>query len=276
MLTDAATLQRNLDQHEVILVDCRYRLEDGSAGRRAYHRGHIPGAYYLSLAENLAGPGASIDGRHPLPQPERFFELLRSLGITERSRLVAYDDQGGLMAARFWWLCRWVGHLQVELLNGGWQAWLAAGGEASSEVSQRPRSDYVPGPFNNLTVSAAALKRELAEGSVLLVDARSVARFRGEEEPIDTVAGHIPGAVNRPATQNLDAEGYFYEPARLRESWLSLLGDFQPDQVVHSCGSGVTACHNLFAMELAGLAGSRLYAPSWSGWIADPDNPCEV
>ncbi len=276
MLADVSILQRNLDQHEFTLVDCRYRLEDRSAGRQAYHSGHIPGARYLSLADDLTGPGMPIDGRHPLPKPELFAELLRSLGVTERSRLVAYDDQGGLMAARFWWLCRWVGHFHVGLLNGGWQAWLAADGRVSREVPQPPRSDYVPGPFNNLIVSTTALKQGFAEESVLLVDARSVARFRGEEEPIDRVAGHIPGAVNRPATQNLDADGYFKQPDRLRRSWLSLLGDFQPDQVVHSCGSGVTACHNLFAMELAGLAGSRLYAPSWSGWIADPDNPCEV
>lgn len=255
-----------------VIVDCRYRLDDEKAGEWLYHLGHVPGAYYLSLGKDLAGSGPAAAGRHPLPKPELFAQTLGRLGVTAAQTVIAYDDCGGQIAARFWWLCRWVGFERVRMLDGGWPAWLADGGAISQQTPGACDATYTLNLRPDSTVTARLLNQQLADGACLLIDARVPSRFRGEQEPIDPVAGHIPGAVNHPSSENLDANGYFLPAVRLREVFTELLGNWRAEQVVHSCGSGVTACHNLLAMDLAGLDGSKLYAPSWSGWIAQPGN----
>ena len=263
-----------------ILVDCRYRLTDNSAGYQAYLNGHIPGANYLGLGAELAGPGSKIAGRHPLLSPTQLAATLARIGLTTARPVVAYDDAGGQIAARFWWLCKWAGFGQVALLDGGWQAWLAADGPVTpSQPGEGSSTDFdlapEPLPLQTdpaMTITSTELKQALQQGDCRLIDARAAIRYRGEEEPMDAVAGHIPGAINHPSSANLDAQLRFLSPAALAELFEPLLAGNKPEQVVHSCGSGVTACHNLFAMELAGLAGSRLFAPSWSGWIAQPGN----
>jgi len=271
-LIQADELATALAAGTAVVVDCRYQLGDSDAGYQAYGRGHIPGAYYVNLAKELAGTGPATAGRHPLPQPADFAQLLGRIGADQGRPIIAYDDAGGMMAARFWWLCRWLGHDQVMLLDGGWQAWLAAGGSVSTDVP----TDHDGAPEyrlqKDMTIAAQQLQKALTQERCLLIDARAEQRYCGESEPMDPLAGHICGAVNHPCTNNLDADGKFLSPNRLLEMFTALLGDTPAQQVVHSCGSGVTACHNMLAMELAGLGGSRLFAPSWSGWIAQPGN----
>lgn len=273
MLVSAKQLERLIDNGEVLVVDCRYNLADSAAGQQGYLLSHIPGAFYVHLSEEMSAAGPAAAGRHPLPSAALFLKALQRIGVTPETAIVAYDDSGGLMAARFWWLCHALGFDNVLLLDGGWQAWLTLGLRVESGSANYPAqvTPLCPASFQlSRMVSTQMLEQGLADRSLLLVDARSAARYRGDEEPIDPVAGHIPGALNRPATDNLDSEQCFLSAEQLRSEWQSLLGEYAPEVVVHSCGSGVTACHNLFAMEMAGLPGSRLYAPSWSGWISDP------
>ena len=271
-LITAEELKQLVAADVAVVVDCRYQLSDAAAGYQDYLRGHIPGAHYVHLSKEMSGIGPATAGRHPPPHPDNFAQLLGRIGVDQHCPLIVYDDAGGQMAARFWWLCRWLGYDRVRLLDGGWQAWLAAGGAVSSEVPER--SEAVPGYDlqPDMTLTADALRHLVAAQECLLIDARVVQRFRGESEPLDPLAGHIAGAVNHPCADNLGPDGKFLPVAQLREIFTTLLGDWSAAQVVHSCGSGVTACHNLLAMELAGLGGSRLFAPSWSGWVAEPGN----
>ena len=261
---------------EPLVVDCRYQLTDPEAGFKAYQQGHIPGAHYLSLGADLSAAGVATEGRHPLPSAGRFAETLSRIGFTPNRPVIAYDAAGGQFAARFWWLCRWLGFDQVALLDGGWQAWVGANGPVVVDLPVTSRgSPDLALPLStedHLLVTAAQLKQGLFQSDCRLIDARAAVRYRGEQELIDPVAGHIPEAVNHPTANNLDDQFKFLSADILAEKFNQLLGPYSPDQVIHSCGSGVNACHNLFAMELAGLSGSRLYPPSWSGWIADPDN----
>ena len=266
-----------------LLVDCRYQLSDPQAGFQAYRQGHIPGACYLSLSDDLSSPGPAQMGRHPLPSAVDFGHTLATIGFAGDRPVIAYDDAGGQFAARFWWLCKWAGFDHVALLDGGWQAWLAARGTVSNELQlskvvvgpgQPGKGILIPQITTNdqLAVSAAELSRALSDANCRLIDARAGVRYRGEQEPLDRLAGHIPGAINHPNGNNLDGQLRFLSAAQLAKQFQPVLGGWLPEKVIHSCGSGVTACHNLFAMELAGLTGSRLFAPSWSGWIAEPGN----
>ncbi|MFM1880883.1 MAG: hypothetical protein RLZZ344_1117 [Pseudomonadota bacterium] len=272
-------------EDEVIVVDVRHDLNDPTMGLRVYAQGHLPNAAFLSVDEDLAGEATTSNGgRHPLPLAEDFAARLRELGATEDTLLVAYDSSGGIYAARFWWLCRWIGHLRVGVLNGGIQAWVAAGGPLQTEEYCRPEKNASE-PSEPISVHPTACPRwnlEMVEtwvktGSLQeiasLIDARAPERYRGEVEPFDPIAGHIPGAYNRPATLNLGPDGRFKPASLLREEFLALLGDQDPSAVVHSCGSGITACHNLLAMEAAGLVGSALYPGSWSEWCGDDARP---
>ncbi len=259
-----------------VILDCRFDLADPGKGRRMYAEGHLPGAGFADLDLDLSSPIGPLTGRHPLPDTAKLAEQLGAWGIGADTPVVVYDDQGGAFAARLWWLLRWLGHRDVRLLDGGIQAWITAGGTLTAEVPHPARRRFEPRPDPRAWVSTTDLVRLLASGRIQVIDARAPARFRGESEPIDPVAGHIPGALNLPLQGNLGEDGRFLPAQLLRERFLAAIGTRDPREVAHSCGSGVNACHNLLAMEIAGLAGSRLYAGSWSEWIRSPDRPVAV
>ncbi|MBB5204274.1 thiosulfate/3-mercaptopyruvate sulfurtransferase [Inhella inkyongensis] len=276
-LIDATSLQRELaGPQPPLLFDLRFELSDPQAGARAYAQGHLPGAHYLHLDADLSAPlhgeTGRFRGRHPLPEREVFAQRLAQRGWAPGRAVVAYDAQGGMYAARLWWMLRWLGEHDVRLLDGGLSAWSAAGLTLSTAI---PPLEPAPTPqalgAELPTLSAAQVAAQL--GRILIVDARGPERFRGEVEPLDTQAGHIPGALNRPFALNLQADGRFKPAEQLRQEWQTLLGKQRGDAVVHQCGSGVTACHNLFAVELAGLGLGSLYPGSWSEWSADPRRP---
>lgn len=272
-LVSADELARHLDDPRWIVCDCRHDLADYEAGRRAYAEAHIPGARFVHLDEDLSGPKTGVNGRHPLPHPATLALRLGAIGIDNSRQVVAYDASGGPYAARLWWMLRWLGHEHAAVLDGGWQAWTAAGHPVTKDAAPARPTLYTPRPRANLAVDAANVQAHLGDGHVAVIDARSSDRFRGENETLDPVAGHIPGAANRFFRSNLDAEGRFKDAGTLKSEFGALLGTRDPRTVVHQCGSGVTACHNLLAMEHAGLAGSRLFPGSWSEWVADPSRP---
>ena len=279
-LIDAAELQRLLKSPQPpVLLDCSFDLADPGAGRRAYMAGHLPGAHYLHLDDDLSSPRAAegprsprFTGRHPLPDRQALAARIGGLGIARGTPVVAYDGQGSVYASRAWWLLRWLGHDAVAVLDGGTAAWLAAGGSLSTDAVTAPGGAPYPASESPAmsAVDAAGLHASL--GRVRVLDARAGERFRGEVEPLDPVAGHIPGATQRFFKDNLGDDGRFKPATRLREDFLALGAEGGP-AVVHQCGSGVTACHNLLAMEHAGLTGSALYPGSWSEWCADPARP---
>lgn len=280
-LIDATTLAA-LPPGSALIVDCRYDLADPEAGLRAYRAGHVPGAVYAHLDRDLSDLSriASGLGRHPLPDAAAFLRTLRSWGWRAGLPVVAYDMHGGALgAARLWWMLRQLGH-PAAVLDGGWQVWIAAG------LPQRTRASGTAGVADESVpasvgfdphgmVDSTGVQAHLHDGALCVVDARAPERYRGEVEPIDPVAGHIPGSINRPFVDNLAADGCFKSAMQLRDEWRVLLGNRDPASIVHSCGSGVSACQNLLAMEYAGLHGSRLYPASWSGWVSDRSRPVE-
>lgn len=269
-------LAGRLDEPAWRLFDCRFDLADTRHGAAAHARSHIPGAYYADLERDLSGPVTPSSGRHPLPDPARLCAWLGRHGVGRDTRVVAYDDSGGTMAVRLWWLLRWLGHRRVAVLDGGWQAWCEAGLPLESASPPPPAAavfDAVPDPHQVVTTAEVAASLRGGADRLLLLDARAQARFRGAAEPIDPVAGHVPGAVNVPLQDNLDARGRFKSAAELRARYDTALAGRPPAEVAAMCGSGVTACHTLLAMAVAGLTGSRLYAGSWSEWIRDPARP---
>lgn len=260
----------------VLVVDCRADLANPASAHARYLQGHIPGALFADLEHDLSDLRKPGLGRHPLPDAADFNALLQRWGWTPQHLVVAYDDVGGgLAAARLWWMMRTSGHDRAMVLDGGIGAWQAAGLplEAGEPAPASPGVADGWAWQPDASLDAAQLQAGLEDGIVLLLDARAAPRFLGQVEPLDPVAGHVPGAVNRPADANLTDDGTFKPAALLREEFTLLLGGRQPHQVVHMCGSGVTACQNLLAMEHAGLHGSRLFAPSWSGWISDARRP---
>lgn len=268
---DCTTLAQHLQETAWLVVDCRFNLADTEYGRRVYAQGHIPGAHYLHLDDDLSSPITPDSGRHPLPDVEKLAATLRALGLRNNTQVVVYDDNGGAMAGRLWWLLRWMGHQAVAVLDGGWQAWQQQQGTLSPDPPKVPvEGNFQPQLQSGFTVTALDLRQ--ANSPWQLVDARAAERFRGEMEPIDPIAGHIPGALNRPLTDNLQ-NGYFKSAGQLRAEWEQVLQGCNLAQIVHMCGSGVTACHNQLAMEVAGLSGTRLYPGSWSEWIRDPQRP---
>ncbi|MBL8510638.1 MAG: sulfurtransferase [Betaproteobacteria bacterium] len=276
MLTSTATLLQHLNDPTWIIFDCRHDLADTSKGERQYREGHIPGAHFAHLDLDLSGTKTGKNGRHPLPSAATFIHFLLRHGVTPASTVVAYDDAGGPYAARLWWLARWIGFHRVTLLDGGITKWLADGYALSQAVPTPQPSGPIPSSWQadpSQVVSAATLLSQLGSGALTLIDARAAERYRGEVEPIDPVAGHIPGALNRFFKDNLNTDATLRKPDDIRQAFLTLLQNQPPQQVVHQCGSGVTACANLFAMEYAGLTGSTLYAGSWSEWVADPTRP---
>jgi thiosulfate/3-mercaptopyruvate sulfurtransferase len=273
MLIDAATLTQHLDDPAWRIFDVRHDLMDHAAGRRAYGAGHIPGAVFADIETELSGIKTGRNGRHPLPEREAMAEQFRAWGISNSTRIVAYDAQGGQFAVRLWWLARWLGHTRVVLLDGGWPAWTAAGGAISTEPPRAVRGTFETSDSLMPLVDSASVLALLGSNARLLVDARTPERFRGEVEPIDPVAGHIPGARNRFFKDNLGEDGRFKPAAELRVAFDLVAGGRLSSEIVSQCGSGVTACHNLLAMEIAGLSGARLYPGSWSEWCSDPRRP---
>ena len=271
-LLSAANLLSRLNDGVLRIYDCRFSLFDKDKGYSAYLSGHIPGASYVHLDNDLSGPVPPRTGRHPMPNVDRFTDRLGSLGIERSSRVVIYDEGACAQAARFWWLLRWAGHENVTVLDGGFRAWQAQGGTVTQGLEEYSPVTYPAktGPFESVEANDVAEALNTATG--LVIDARENRRFVGEEEPLDRIAGHIPGSINRPFQNNLE-DGIFKNPARLRKEFEELTFGHHPREVIHMCGSGVTACQNLLAMEHCGMTGSRLYAGSWSDWITDPTRP---
>ncbi len=256
------------------IFDCRHDLANPAFGRSAYAHGHIPGARFLSLDDDLSGPRSGTNGRHPLPEPTAFADLLGRCGVGRDTQVIAYDDAGGMFAARLWWMLRhWLGHRRVAVLDGGLRAWCDDAQPLSTELPSVAPTRYVAAIVASARVDADHVRVHLGKAGMTLIDARSPDRFRGENETLDPVGGHIPGALNRFFRDNLQADGRFKPPGQLRTEFETLLRGRDAREVIHQCGSGVTACHNLLAMDHAGLAGSRLYAGSWSEWCADPARP---
>ncbi|HUL91216.1 MAG TPA: sulfurtransferase [Burkholderiales bacterium] len=271
-LVDTETLARHLAAPDWVVFDCRHELMVPERGRTEYAQSHIPGARFLHMDEDLSAPKTGRNGRHPLPDAVTLMEKLERAGVDSRKQVVAYDAQGGMAAARLWWLLRWLGHLPVAVLDGGWTQWLAEGRPQTAEVPQ-PRATRFSGKVNKTWVDADFVRSRLGDPGTVLLDGRTPDRFRGQNETIDPVGGRIPGARNRFYKDNLDASGRFKQPDILRDEFRAVLGATRPEEVVNYCGSGVSACHNLLAMEVAGLRGARLYPGSWSEWIADPSRP---
>lgn len=271
-LISTAELAGRLSDPDWLVADCRFELSRPDAGREAWRAGHIPGAIHVDLERDLSRPVTPDSGRHPLPAPDEFAATLGRLGIGNGTRVVCYDAGSGAFAARLWWMLRWVGHDGVAVLDGGFAAWTAEGRPVSTEPSSRTPAVFVPRPRPALVVDAREVAAALARGE-MLVDVRNAERFRGDVEPIDAVAGHVPGAVNLPFSESLDETGRFRTPAALGERWRERAGALPGRAPICMCGSGVTACHGLLALAAAGIDGGRLYAGSWSEWIRDPARP---
>lgn len=279
-LIEPAELAAHTADPDWVIVDCRFDLARPEWGAAAYAEGHVPDALYAHLDRDLSSPVTPTSGRHPLPAADTFATTLGRWGIDANVQVVSYDQSNGAYASRLWWLVRWAGHVRVAVLNGGFAAWQHAGLPISNQPAVRqPRrfsSRSVSGGFVSTSELANLVAAgQLASGERSLVDARAADRFAGQNETLDPVAGHIPGALNHPFARNLDAQGRFLPAATLRARWLETLGGQPSSKVIAMCGSGVTACQNLLALEVAGLGGARLYAGSWSEWIRDAARPVE-
>lgn len=271
-------LARRLGEPTLVVIDCRFDLARPEWGEATYAAARIPQARYAHLDRDLSGPLSSASGRHPLPEPAALAQCFGGWGIDADTQVVAYDQGPGAFAARLWWLLRWLGHRRVAVLDGGWAAWQAEGLPLESGAPAAASARHFTGrPDPRLLADAPELERAVASGALergerLLIDARGADRFAGRNETLDPVAGHIPGAVNQPFTENLQ-QGHFLAANALRTRYLQILGGRTASEAVCMCGSGVTACHTLLALEIAGLGGARLYAGSWSEWIRDPARP---
>lgn len=271
-LIAARELATQLANPDWCIFDVRHQLADSSDGERAYAAGHLPRAQFLHCDRDLSGDKTGSNGRHPLPLAPVLAEKLANSGVSSASQVVVYDDSHGMIASRLWWMLRWLGHRKVAVLDGGLDAWHAIGGDLTTAIDKPHRGDF-RASIGPAAVPTSFIVDNLQTAELCLVDARSPDRYHGENETLDPVAGHIPGAKNRFFRHNLEPNGGFKSPSALRGEWLDVLADASPTKVVHQCGSGISACHNLLSMEYAGLTGSRLYAGSWSEWCADPRRP---
>ena len=272
-LVTTEDLAAHLDDPNWVIFDCRFTLTDPEAGRQAYAKAHIPGARSVHLDDDLSAPIGKTTGRHPLPDPDVLTEKLCEWGVGVNKQVVVYDDSYGAMAVRLWWMMRWLGHPGVALLDGGYPKWLREKRPVNADIPAPHRGACACLPEPSQIVTTDEVMHASKTGEQLIIDARPDRRFSGEFEPLDPVAGHVPGAINYPFDENLDVDGTFLPPEALRENYQALLKGKPAWKVIHMCGSGVTACHNILAMEIAGLPGSRLYPGSWSEWITDPARP---
>ena len=264
------TLARNLDDPRWAVFDCRFALQDPDAGRQAYLREHIPTARYVHLDHDLSSPATPDSGRHPLPQPDELIAKLRDWGVNRNSQIAVYDDSSGAIAGRLWWLLRYLGHTDVAVLNGGFKQWQAENKPLESGAGKpAPAGDFGGEAHDDMWVTTAELERTYQNEDTVVIDARNAERYSGEQENVDNEGGHIPGSLNHPLQTNLDEHGCFLPAEKLREMYAPL----RKSRTIHSCGSGVTACHNLLAMEIAGFTGTQLYVGSWSEWIRSPQRP---
>jgi thiosulfate/3-mercaptopyruvate sulfurtransferase len=268
-----AELARYTSQPDWLIVDCRFELTRPDAGEQAYRAGHIPNAIYAHLDRDLAAPITPATGRHPLPDPHKFAATLGGWGMTPATQVVAYDADVGAYAARLWWLLRWVGHSQVAVLDGGFKAWTEAGLPTSTAIPERRPTQFDVRPNPDAWLDARTVADRVAKADWRLLDARAPERFAGEVEPIDSVAGHVPGARNHPFAMNMGSGGRFASAGELRQRFERSQDGVADDHTIVMCGSGVTACHLLLALEVAGKRGARLYAGSWSEWIRDASRP---
>ncbi len=271
-LVSAEWLHDHITDPQVRVVDVRWYLTEPARGRVEYQESHIPGAAFVDLETELSSPRGQGPGRHPLPTPEAFRAVMERAGISNDTVVIAYDSSGGSAAARLWWLLRYFGHSQVALLNGGWQAWNAAGYPTTAEVPSFAAAQFTPTPQPDMLVDADAVERQRNTPGTLLLDARATERYEGRIEPIDPKAGHIPGARSAPFAGNLNADGTLKSANELRERY-NALGAAQAEQIVCYCGSGVTAAHDVLALYLAGYSDAKLYEGSWSDWSSDPSRP---
>jgi len=272
-IVSAEQLAAHLNDPDWIIFDCRFTLTNTEAGRASYQQGHIPGAHYVHLDDDMSSAVTPTSGRHPLPDIPLFSEKLSAWGVDSGKQIVVYDDSFGSMAVKMWWLLRWLGHDNIALLNGNWQMWVRHKLAVTTELPKKIPALFTPYVRSELVVDTEEVDFARRERCSVLIDARPEQRFAGEREPLDKVAGHIPGSINWVYEENLDFDGTYLPAEELRESYLKLMHSLKPQQVIHTCGSGVTACHNMLAMEIAGLHGSKLYAGSWSEWITDPARP---
>ncbi len=275
-LISTAALALHLEDPAYVVVDCRFRLDETGWGGAQYRAHHIPRAVYAHLDRDLSGPKTGTNGRHPLPRLDALAATFGRMGIADGTQVVAYDQDSGMYASRLWWMLRWLGHDAVAVLDGGFARWIGEGRPTASGVEPPRHAEFVPHVRPEMLVDVAAVEAFSRSRTATLVDARAPERYRGATEPLDRVAGHIPGAVNRFYQHNLDERGGFRTPEELRAAFRGVTGGAAPDRIVCYCGSGVTACHNLLALEHAGLPGARLYAGSWSEWSTDPARPVET
>src|SRR5262245_12298666 len=274
-LISSSALALHLGDDNFVIVDCRFLLSDTSWGEQTYASAHIPGAVYAHLDRDLSGPKSGTNGRHPLPDPAALARTFGRLGIADNVQVVAYDQDNGSFASRLWWMLRWLGHDAVAVLDGGFAKWTAEGRETLSGIETCRARTFTAALRPDMLVDAPRVDTLRRDRAWRLLDARAPERFRGEVEPIDRVAGHIPGAANHPFLTNMDTDGTFLPPEDLRARLQAATGGSASDHVISYCGSGVTACHNLLALEHAGLTGAKLYAGSWSEWSSDPSREIE-
>lgn len=269
-VVSATWLFEHLADAQVAIADCRFSLADPQLGRQQYHKSHIPGAFYLDLNQDLSSPIAQHGGRHPLPDADKLAHKLSQMGITSQTLVVAYDDSRFAFAARLWWLLRYLGHPQVAVLDGGFRGWLTSGYPVTSAIPEPKLGDFVPQVHADKVVDITTVEAHNDLPDVILVDSRESDRYLGEREPIDPIAGHIPGAVNYPWQEVTDAQGYLRSPTAQHQRWKKLQ---EAEEIIVYCGSGVTACVNLLSLELAGIDTGKLYAGSWSDWCSYQNLP---
>ena len=274
-IVDCKTLAEHLRDPDWVVFDCRFALLSPDQGHKEYKKSHIPGSWYADLDKDLASAKQSSTGRHPLPDVDTFTTWLRVNGVNSDSQVVAYDASNGVFASRLWWMLRWVGHQNVAVLDGGWSAWLEGSYTTSKDIPPAQPGDFDGRPDDDMWVSTSDVEAIVNNqpSSTRIIDARIEPRFKGEVEPIDPVAGHIPGAYNYPCQRNLDERGYFLSGKELRENLEPILDTDDARRIINMCGSGVAACRNILAMEIAGWPETRLYVGSWSEWITDPTRP---
>ena len=266
-------LKNNIDNKDFIIFDCRCDVKDSAYGIQAYTEGHIPNSIFVDIDSDLASEKTVTSGRHPLPDVDALSEKLSQWGLNSSKQAVIYDDAGGAFAGRMWWILKWLGHANVAVLDGALGGWMASGGKLTQDNTVFERSVFTPNAQDDMYVSINDVEDAQYKMNKLIIDARSKERYLGIKDPVDPIAGHIPGAISHPLGQNLDKKGHFKSPEELKHSFSKLIGETESGDIISMCGSGITACHNILALEIAGVCGIKLYVGSWSEWIMDKNRP---